>query len=410
MYLNQALVPLSMSNPSNQSKKRGIGEIDSVDRQSNNEEKSDENKMENFQMRDVMQGISNIQTTLANLLLRIDGHGRQIDAVTSEISGKHGIEERLENVQHQANDTMYIINELQENQKKTERELSRMKDYVVRLEYCVKTQNDQITELKAISMEDNIIVSGVEEMRSEMSKPENLAKIISNVFSSEMNIDVETVDNLQIYKLFRMGEYDRQRKFPRPICVQFANKAQKEIIMRHIKVLKEKKSPIRVSQHQPEELREKRKRLYEIQKQYAQRNIETTLKGTKLIFTKSKSVYKDKIGSRPTAEEIINGEEVKIAITAGKTTEDNGNRFAAHAVPVDSYKQVRRSLVEVMRSDSISSASHNIFAFRFTGSDNDVKNTLVVVSRWYGNKIGPRRFKHINEVGLSAARNMSGST
>lgn len=73
--------------------------------------------------------------------------------------------------------------------KKTERELSRMKDYVVRLEYCVKTQNDQITELKARSMEDNIIVSGVEEMRSEMSKPENLAKIISNVFSSEMNID-----------------------------------------------------------------------------------------------------------------------------------------------------------------------------------------------------------------------------
>lgn len=55
-----------------------------------------------------------------------------------------------------------------------------MKDYVVRLEYCVKTQNDQITELKARSMEDNIIVSGVEEMRSEMSKPENLAKIITS--------------------------------------------------------------------------------------------------------------------------------------------------------------------------------------------------------------------------------------
>lgn len=99
-------------------KNRGIGEIDSVDRQSNNEETSDENKMENFQMRDVMQGISNIQTTLANLLLRTDGHGQQIDTVTSEISGKHGIEERLENVQHQANDTMYIINELQEKQKK----------------------------------------------------------------------------------------------------------------------------------------------------------------------------------------------------------------------------------------------------------------------------------------------------
>lgn len=54
-------------------------------------------------------------------------------------------------------------------------------------------------------MEDNIIISGVEESRTEMGKPENLAKMISHVFSSEMNIAAETVDNLQIYKLFRMG-------------------------------------------------------------------------------------------------------------------------------------------------------------------------------------------------------------
>lgn len=42
--------------------------------------------------------------------------------------------------------------------------------------------------------------------------------------------------------------------------------------------------------------------------------------------------------------------------------------------------------------------------------DNDVKNTSLAVSRWYGNNIGPRRFKRINEVGLNAARNMPGST
>lgn len=71
-------------------------------------------------MRDVMQGISNIQNTLANLLLRING-GRQLDAVTNEISGKKwksGIEERLDNVKHQANDTMYNC---RKNKKKTER-------------------------------------------------------------------------------------------------------------------------------------------------------------------------------------------------------------------------------------------------------------------------------------------------
>lgn len=81
------------------------------------------------------------------------------------------------------------------------------------------------------------------------------------------------------------------------------------------------------------------------------------------------------------------------------------------------------------------SASHTIFPFRFMGSDgttNDgseddgehgagrlllkalivkaVENTLVVVSQWYHCKIRPRRFKRIKEEGLSAARNMSGST
>lgn len=80
--------------------------------------------MEHFQMRDVMQGISNIQNTLTNLLLQIHGQGRKLDAVTNEISGTLGIEERLKNVQHQANDTMYIINELQEKQKKKQRKES----------------------------------------------------------------------------------------------------------------------------------------------------------------------------------------------------------------------------------------------------------------------------------------------
>ncbi|XP_061194046.1 protein IMPACT homolog [Saccostrea echinata] len=377
-----------------------------------------------------MHGINNIQNILANLLLRIDGQGRHLDEVTKDIRGKHGIQERIESVQEQANDTIYITTELHEKQK-MERELSRMRDYIARLEYCVKIQSEQILELKTKAMEDNNIVSGVDEKAPEIKNPENLAKIISNVFTAEMEIPAETVDNLQIYKLFRMGEYDKQRKFPRPICVQFANKSHKDIVMRHIKILKDKQSPIRVSQHQPEEIREKRKHLYDVQKQYEDRNIETVLKGQKLIFTQSKSVFRDKIGSRPMADEIISGEEVKIAISTGKTTEDNGNRFAARSTPVDSYNQVRRSLVEVMRTENTASASHNIYAFRFSTSDgttnegpeddgehgagrmllkaladNDINNALVVVSRWCGSKIGPRRFTHINEVGLSAAKNM----
>lgn len=86
--------------------------------------------------------------------------------------------------------------------------------------------------------------------------------------------------------------------------------------------------------------------------------------------------------------------------------EDNGNRFIAHSSAVDTYKQVRRSIVEIMRVDGVPSATHNVYAYRFvspdgtihegyddngehvagrqqlrTLPDNEVKNALVVVFR-----------------------------
>ncbi|XP_062569456.1 uncharacterized protein LOC134231515 [Saccostrea cucullata] len=348
-----------------------------------------------------MQGISSIQTTLANFMLRLDGQSKHLDDITKEIRAKNGIQERLENVQEQANDTIYLVTELQDNQKKMERELNRLKDYVVKLEYRVNTQNSQIIDLKSRSMENNIIISGLEEKGPERKSPENLANILRNVFISEMEMEEATVNELRINKLFRMGEYDVQRKFPRPICVQFSDKTQKDL------------------------------QLYEVQKKYAERSIESKIKGDKLVFTQSNSVYREKVGPLPTADEVITDDVVNTAVSTGKSIEDNGNRFIAHATQVDSYKQIKKSLVDIMRVETVPSASHNIYAYRFSSSDgvvhegsnddgehgagrlllktladNEINNALVVVSRWHGNNIGPRRFSHIKEAGLGAAKKL----
>lgn len=280
-------------------------------------------------------------------------------------------------------------------------------------------------------MENNVIISGLDE------KPnENLASAVRDAFMQELDLGVEEVDSFHILNLFRLGEKDptHKRKYPRPICIQFGYKTHKDKVMSRVRVLKEKKSHIRLAVQQPEEIREKRKRLYDIQKKYSAKNVETKIKGDKLIFTKSGNVYRDKTGTRPTAEEVISGDQVKITVNKGKHIEDNQNRFESHATAVNSYKQVKESLIEILRLPTISSASHNVYAYRFAGSDgmvhegseddgehgagrtllsamndNGIQNALIVVSRWFGNKIGMRRFTHIVDAGLSAGKNINPS-
>ena len=107
----------------------------------------------------------------------------------------------------------------------------------------------------------------------------------------------------------------------------------------------------------------KRKQLYDIEQKHADRNIEIRIKGDKLVFTQSNSVYRDKLGSRPTADEVINGDEVKTVISTGKSVADNGNRFIGHATKAVSYKQIRKFIVEVMRKEGVPGATHNVYAY-----------------------------------------------
>ena len=69
-----------------------------------------------FQMRGIMQGISNIHNILANFMLRLDSQGRHMNKITKEIRGRNGIKERLEQVQDQANDTLYSTTDVKYSQ------------------------------------------------------------------------------------------------------------------------------------------------------------------------------------------------------------------------------------------------------------------------------------------------------
>ncbi|XP_066290702.1 protein IMPACT-like isoform X2 [Branchiostoma lanceolatum] len=107
----------------------------------------------------------------------------------------------------------------------------------------------------------------------------------------------------------------------------------------------------------------------------------------------------------------------------GEPVTDKRSTFQAHLAPVVSVRQVKLVQGKLMENKKIANATHNIMAYRIFCEDRnsfiqdcdddgetaaggrmlhimeilDVRNVLVIVSRWYGGiHLGPDRFKHIN--------------
>ncbi|KAM6219871.1 protein IMPACT [Rhynchocyon petersi] len=122
-------------------------------------------------------------------------------------------------------------------------------------------------------------------------------------------------------------------------------------------------------------------------------------------------------------------EEELPPIDHGVPITDRRSTFQAHLAPVVCLQQVKMVLSKLYENKKIANATHNIYAYRIYCEDKqtflqdceddgetaaggrllhlmeilNVKNVLVIVSRWYGGiLIGPDRFKHIN----NCARNI----
>merc|ERR1712004_68829 len=112
-------------------------------------------------------------------------------------------------------------------------------------------------------------------------------------------------------------------------------------------------------------------------------------------------------------------------IVTGPTLEDRKSVFQGHAATVMSLAEVKAVMNKLKSSSKIARATHNTLAYRIEGEKRssllqdcdddgedaaggrmlhllqllDVKNVVVVVSRWYGGiHLGPDRFKHINNA------------
>lgn len=210
-------------------------------------------------------------------------------------------------------------------------------------------------------MECNAIITGLNENQNE-----NLPLLVQNVFTQDHEMQESEVNNVGIIKLYRQRDPKTNRKIPRPVFIQFNTKKKQSRIPK----LKEKKSPVRISNQFPEEMRERRKRLYDLQHSYNERQITTVIKGDKLVFPSNGSVYREKV-NRPSADELLDASSDKIEtkVFEGKHTDDKGNRFSSYAAEVGSVKKVNQALKKILRLPRVSSTTHNLYAYIFTNSE-----------------------------------------
>ncbi|XP_067142631.1 protein IMPACT-B-like isoform X2 [Centruroides vittatus] len=108
----------------------------------------------------------------------------------------------------------------------------------------------------------------------------------------------------------------------------------------------------------------------------------------------------------------------------GEPITERKSTFQAHLSRVSNVEEAKFTILKLKENRKIASATHNIYAYRIQNTENtliqdcdddgethagsrllhllqilDVKNVIVVVSRWYGGiHLGPERFKHINNV------------
>ncbi|XP_013147870.1 PREDICTED: protein IMPACT-like [Papilio polytes] len=114
-------------------------------------------------------------------------------------------------------------------------------------------------------------------------------------------------------------------------------------------------------------------------------------------------------------------------ITHGEVIVDRKSSFQGHAAEVHSIDDVNAVMTKLKQNKKIMNAFHNMYAYRIERKTEkgvsilqdcdddgeahaggrmlhllqilDQKNTLVVVSRWYGGiQLGPDRFRHINNA------------
>ena len=122
---------------------------------------------------------------------------------------------------------------------------------------------------------------------------------------------------------------------------------------------------------------EERKHLFELQRKYTSQNVETRVRGNKLVFKNNGNVFREKV-LVPRAEDVLQCDEdeldnlQEIPVVTSEEKRERGSRFVASGTPVKTYGEVRNFYKMLCSLPRHAQAHHRILVYRFRDKDGKV--------------------------------------
>lgn len=159
----------------------------------------------------------------------------------------------------EANRTVINNNRKSLEQYRQEQQLSEniMADKMKRMEDANEKLQNSVTDLKARSMRDNLVFSGIPEQRGEDTEA-----LLQDSLQKKYKLEYE----ISFERVHRMGRWNEFNEHPRNIVAKFTYYKDREFIRTHA-AQKLKGSNVWVNEQYPPEIEERRKKLYPVMRQ-----------------------------------------------------------------------------------------------------------------------------------------------
>lgn len=317
-----------------------------------------------------LQSLPIIQQSLQDIQHRLNG----LEELRSELQsvkeslredlwGTDSLKQKIEYVAQQAEDTVQNVETIHKENKNLRREVDLLKAIVIKLDRKVSEQDREITDLKSRSMRDNILIHRFKE-----SSNENLMLDIPSAIKKVYGVDLKFV------RIHRIGP-PRRGPVPRTIVGKLEHYDKKEEILQIQRDFRRssKETPFHVSEQFPAALVEERKHLFELQRKYTSQNVETRVRGNKLVFKNNGNVFREKV-LVPRAEDVLlcDEDELDKLQEIPVVTSEVGSRFVASGTPVKTYGEVRNFYKMLCSLPRHAQAHHRILVYRFRDKDGKV--------------------------------------